>query len=329
MNGTDETTVPLAEVRHLRVVFGSGERQTVAVDDVGMSIAPGEIVGVVGESGAGKSMLAYSLMGLIDFVGGRVEEGTISLAGRAETPVEWGQIRGRLVSMIFQEPMSSLNPLLKIGTQLREAMRDRRGGWRQRAVELLEAVQIHDAERRIDQYPHEFSGGMRQRVMIAMALAQNAQLLIADEPTTALDATVQKEIVEVIRRLRDETALAVLFISHDIALVGEISDRTLVMYGGKIFEEGPTVEVLNSPRHPYTRLLLRSRPPDADRSELEKAPRDRQRLVEMPGSLQPTDNAVKLCRFLDRCPVRQPACETTPPPIRGNASHRVLCHAAT
>lgn len=306
---------PIIRLTDLSVVFPMADgRRLHAVDRVSLSISEGELVGIVGESGSGKSVTAQAMIGLTPFNGGRKLGGRIEIDGTDLDDADertWREIRGRTIGMVFQEPLSALNPLLTIGNQMKEAIervpsRSRRA-WRPTAIELLSEVQIGEPEMRLSQFPHELSGGMRQRVTIAMALAQHPRLLIADEATTALDVTVQREIVELLLRLNRERGLAVVFISHDLALVGEFCRRIVVMYGGQIVEEGAASDVLNSPKHPYTELLLRARPSTT------ASARDK-RLIEIDGAIEPAYEHSRLCRFLNRCPISIASCNVDSPP---------------
>ena len=273
MNHVDRKTgtEPLLDVRSLTTVFPSVDGDVVAVDDVSFQIRPGETVALVGESGSGKSVTARSIMRLVDFMGGEIRKGevrlrvdgqTLDLVGLPESQMR--RLRGNMVSMIFQEPMTSLNPVLSIGQQITEVIRlhQRVGEKEARSIALktLKLVRIPEAEKRLAQFPHELSGGMRQRVMIAIALACRPALLIADEPTTALDVTIQAQILQLIKSLQAEIGMAVLFITHDMGVVAEVADRVVVMYHGRKVEDGPTAEVFAAPRHSYTRALLSAIP---------------------------------------------------------------------
>uniref|UniRef100_UPI0012FFF4AD ATP-binding cassette domain-containing protein n=1 Tax=Oceaniglobus roseus TaxID=1737570 RepID=UPI0012FFF4AD len=263
---------PIVSVRNLRVDFDSGGRTVTGVEDVGFSIAPGETVCVVGESGSGKSVTSLSIMRLVEFGGGRIADGTIrfrradgsELDVTAADDATMQAIRGGEIGMVFQEPMTSLNPVFTIGRQLADGLMLHRGLSEEaalaRALDLLREVRIPEPEQRLRQYPHELSGGMRQRVVIAMAMACRPRLLIADEPTTALDVTIQAEILALIDRLKRETGMAVLFITHDMAVVAQMADRVAVMYRGRIVEEGPVAEIFEHPRQDYTRNLLAAVP---------------------------------------------------------------------
>jgi oligopeptide transport system ATP-binding protein len=259
--------VPLLSVTDLRTSFYTRNGTYRAVDGVNFSVERGETLGIVGESGSGKSVTCYSIMGLVPQPPGRIESGTAMFDGVDLlhcTPAQSRAIRGKRVSMIFQDPMTSLNPYLRISDQLIEPLlihqNISKADARRRAVEALELVGINDAARRINLYPHEFSGGMRQRVMIAMALITRPELLIADEPTTALDVTVQAQILELIKKMQRELGMAVIFITHDLGVVSGLCDRVQVMYAGRIVETADTRTLFYSPRHPYTRGLQRSIP---------------------------------------------------------------------
>jgi len=263
---------PLARIENLRVEFETRDGRVVGVEDVSFSVDPGETVCIVGESGSGKSVSSLSLMRLIDYGGGTIAGGRMLFDRREGGEIDLAQtdqglmrtIRGNEIGMIFQEPMTALNPVFTVGRQLSEGLRVHRGmdkaQARARALELLNEVRIPEAERRLDQYPHELSGGMRQRVVIAMALACAPRLLIADEPTTALDVTIQAEILALIDRLKRQTGTAVIFITHDMAVVAQMADRVVVMFRGNKVEEGPVEEIFESPRHDYTRALLAAVP---------------------------------------------------------------------
>ena len=311
-------TAPLLEVRDLQVAFQSratGAR-VVPVEEVGFDVSPGERVGLVGESGSGKSLTALAVMGLIPRIGGELGPRTsISLSGesllaKSEREMRW--IRGGQIAMIFQDPLSSLNPVLKTGRQVVEALELHRPDLDKRemrdvAVDLLDQVHLPRPERLMDSYPHELSGGMRQRVMIAIALAGDPDLLIADEPTTALDVTIQAEVLDLLHELGEARDLAVLLITHDLSIIAGFTHRVLVMYGGRLVEQAATSELYADPRHPYTGLLLRSIPP-LDRTE--------DRLVAIAGS--PPEPAARPdgCGFNPRCPFAEaPVCTTEPPPL--------------
>jgi ABC-type dipeptide/oligopeptide/nickel transport system ATPase component len=256
---------PLLDVQHLTVVFEGAPRVT-AVDDVGFHIAPGETLGLVGESGSGKSVTAFSVLRLLQ-PPGRITGGRIMFEGRdllALPEREMRQVRGARISLIFQEPMTALNPVMRVGDQIAEALTVHRKAAaseaRERAVTLLEAVRIPDAGRRVRDYPYQLSGGMRQRVMIAIALACHPALVIADEPTTALDVTIQAQVLDLLRELRAEYNLSLLLITHDFGVIAEMADRVAVMYRGAIVEQGPVRQILRTPAHDYTRSLLAAVP---------------------------------------------------------------------
>ena len=254
-------TAPLLDVQHLTVTFGS----TTAVDDVSFQIAPGETLGLVGESGSGKSVTAFSILRLLQ-PPGRITGGQVLFEGRdllALPEREMRAVRGARISLIFQEPMTALNPVMRVGEQIAEALTVHGTGHREahdRAVELLDAVRIPDAARRARDYPHQLSGGMRQRVMIAIALACRPPLIIADEPTTALDVTIQAQVLDLMRELKARYNLALLLITHDFGVIAEMADRVAVMYKGKLVEEGAVRQILRDPRHDYTKQLLAAVP---------------------------------------------------------------------
>jgi len=292
--------VSLLVVEDLAVSFGRAGRRVPVLDGVSFSIEPGEILGVVGESGSGKTVTALALARLLGEQGA-IERGRILLDGRdlaALSAEEMTAVRGRDLAMIFQEPMTSLNPLLRAGFQVAEVLMEHLGLDRaeamRRATALLDQVGIADAPRRAEAYPHQLSGGMRQRVMIAMALACKPKLLIADEPTTALDVTIQAQILRLLRELRERTGAAILLITHDLGVIAETVDRVLVMYAGEIVEEAPVERLFSAPAHPYTRLLLRSIPSvEAKRRTLEAIAGAPPSPLRFPGG----------CRFHPRCPL--------------------------
>ena len=300
-------SAPLLSVRDLSVAFG---RNTV-VEGVSFDLAPGEILGVVGESGSGKSVTALSIMRLIPSPG-RVT-GRIDFAGQdlmALPEPRMREIRGRDIAMIFQEPMTSLNPVFTCGDQVMEALVHHRGldraGARAEALKLLKLVEIPSAERRLDDYPHQLSGGMRQRVMIAMALACRPKLLLADEPTTALDATIQAQILDLLRGLQRELGMAVVLITHDLGVVSEVAHRVLVMYAGRVVETSPAAAIFARPLHPYTEGLLASIP---------RLEGPIERLDAIPGQVPTPDAMPAGCRFAPRCRYAEPACAASPPPL--------------
>ena len=316
---------PLLEVRDLAVeVPAPGGRWLRAVDDVSFTVGRGETVGLVGESGSGKTLVSMALMGLAPAVGARIAGGSITFDGTDLTTVperQWRAARGRDLAMIFQQPIRSLNPAYTVGEQIAEAARKHLGlgrrAARQRAVEMLDRVHIPRAAQRVDEYPHEFSGGMCQRVMIAMAMVANPSLLIADEPTTALDVTVQARILELIRELQAETGVSVLFISHDLGVISEVCRRTIVMYAGQVVEEGTVEDVFLRPRHPYTSALLGS----------VSGTGDTRRLRTIPGSIPRVGTAPDGCRFAPRCELAVEGTCTGPGPIPlvTDHGHAVRC----
>ena len=314
----------LLSIRNLRVVFKTERGDVPAVDDVSFELASGEILGVVGESGSGKSVTALSIMGLLPRPPARIDRGSIWFEGQnlaTFSANEMRQIRGSGIGMIFQEPMTSLNPVFTIGDQLMETVRvHQRVGPRQqrtRAIEMLERVGIAMAERRLDDYPHQLSGGMRQRVMIAMALMCNPRLLIADEPTTALDVTIQQQILELLLDLRDEFRMGIMIITHNMGVVAEMADRVVVMYAGKVVEQAPVNELFEQPAHPYTRGLLGSIPSLSE---------ERKRLKTIPGTLPNPALLPPGCRFAPRCPWRIDACVSAVPPLANlRAGHDSAC----
>jgi oligopeptide/dipeptide ABC transporter ATP-binding protein len=320
MRGDDE---PLLAIRGLSVAFGPADRPVRAVAEAGLTLARGEILGIAGESGSGKSTLCAAIMRTLPRTA-RVS-GEIRFAGRSlltMTEREMAAIRGRELSMVLQNPMTSLDPLYSIGNQLEEVLRERRREADGRAgpgsaVEVLRRVHLTAPELRLRQYPHQLSGGMRQRVLIGMATAAAPALLIADEPTTALDASIQDEILVLFRELRDSAGSAVVIVTHDLSAIRRLSDRVIVMYAGRIVEEGPTAEVFAAPRHPYTRALLASLPRiEEDEIVLEPIPGQVPNLAELPPG----------CAFADRCPVALPACRVgVPPESRVGERHRAFC----
>jgi peptide/nickel transport system ATP-binding protein/oligopeptide transport system ATP-binding protein len=307
-------TQPLLSVRNLRTVFDLGGGQVAkAVDDVSFDLNPGEILGIVGESGSGKSITALTIMGLLPKPPARVAGGQVLFEGRdllTCPPKELRRIRGGAISMIFQEPMTSLNPVFTIGDQLMETIRahEKIGAeaCRKRAAEILDKVGIASAQKRLRDYPHQLSGGMRQRVMIAMAIACNPKLLIADEPTTALDVTIQSQILYLLMSLRRDLGMAVVMITHNMGVIAEFADRVMVMYAGRAVEQAPVEALFASPRHPYTRGLLGSIPVIED---------ERERLATIPGSLPDPRNLPPGCRFEPRCGFADDLCRATLPEL--------------
>ncbi|SEE45322.1 peptide/nickel transport system ATP-binding protein [Rhizobiales bacterium GAS191] len=310
---------PLLSIEDLAVTFRGEDGETTPVRGVTLRVDPGETVALVGESGSGKSVTSLAVMGLLPKPSGRVSAGRILLRRRAGDVVDLARLpqpqlralRGAEIAMVFQEPMTSLNPVLSVGEQIAESVRlhmglDRAAALR-RAEEMLGLVEIPDARRRVHDYPHQMSGGMRQRVMIALAMACNPSLVIADEPTTALDVTIQAQILALIDRLRRETGMGVLFITHNLGVVAAISDRVTVMYAGHVVESGKVRGLFRNPRHPYTRALLDCLPARALRD-----PDGRKLVRAIPGS-SATPRPKEGCDFAPRCPSAQPACSTNIP----------------
>ncbi len=317
---------PLLEVRDLQTHFHTQDGVVKAVDRVSFSVDRGETLGIVGESGCGKSVTSLSIMRLIPSPPGKIAGGQILFDGEdllQQSEERMRQIRGNRIAMIFQDPMTSLNPVLTIGRQITESLElhlklSRREA-QKRAAELLDMVGIPSASKRLDNYPHQFSGGMRQRVMIAMALSCNPELLIADEPTTALDVTIQAQILELINRLKEELHTAVIIITHDLGVVAGMTDRVTVMYAGRVVEEGPTREIFENPRMPYTIGLLRSIPrlDEARRRKLNPIRGLPPNLIDLP----------PICAFSPRCDFAQERCITTRPELRPvGAGHAAACH---
>ena len=292
-------TPPLLEVRRLRVEFPTRHGTLVALDDISFDIAPGEVLGVVGESGAGKSLTGASIIGLLD-PPGRIAGGEVRFDGRRIDNLPYAEmrrIRGRHIGAIFQDPLTTLNPLYTVGHQLIETMQTHlplsKDGARKRAIALLAEVGIPAPERRIDHYPHQFSGGMRQRVVIALALCANPKLIVADEPTTALDVSIQAQIITLLKRLCRDNGTDIMLVTHDMGVIAETADRVAVMYAGRVVEIGPVQEVIHNPQHPYTTGLMGSIP--AVGQELERLP-------QIEGSM-PRLNAIPAgCPFNPRCP---------------------------
>ena len=313
-------------VDHLDVEYRTAAADLPVLRDVSLEVGRGEIVGVVGESGCGKSTLSSAVIGLLP-PNGRITGGAIRLGDRDVTALDAAamrELRGPEVAMIFQDPLSSLNPVFTIWTQIRDALRAHAQGAfdataaRARAAQTLAELGIPDADRRLDDYPHQFSGGMRQRIMIAMALLLEPSLLIADEPTSALDATLQAQIVAIIARIRRERETAVLFVTHDLALVSNLCDRVAVMYCGSVVESGPVAAVFRDPVHPYTRALIASVPSRHEHVE---------RLTTIPGQVPSLSALPAGCAFAARCAVARPTCSAVAPPAREQDGRIVRCHA--
>jgi len=318
----------LLRVENLKTHFHTRDGIVRAVDGVSFEVGAGETLAIVGESGCGKSVTSMSILRLLPMPPARIADGRIEFDGRNLLELsepEMRKVRGNAISMIFQEPMTSLNPVLTIGRQIAEALVLHRGMSQKeataRAIEMLRKVHIPEAERRITQYPHELSGGMRQRVMIAMALACGPRLLIADEPTTALDVTIQAQILELMRELHRETGAAIILITHDLGVVAEMAQRVVVMYAGRKVEEAPIEELFANPRHPYTRGLLGSMPHLGDSvNETGK------RLVEIPGMVPSLKDPAPGCLFAPRCPNVIDRCTRDAPPLeRHGAGHWAAC----
>ena len=319
----------LLSVRDLETHFFTQDGITRAVGGVSFEVAKGETLGIVGESGCGKSVTALSIMRLLPdrlarTVGGSVTMGNTDLLSLPEERMR--AIRGNRIAMIFQEPMTSLNPVLTIGHQIAEAVRIHQGASRQaaekRAVEMLKLVRIPDAQSRLADYPHQFSGGMRQRVMIAMALACNPELLIADEPTTALDVTIQAQILDLMLELKERTGAAVILITHDLGVVAEVCQRVIVMYAGKKIEEASVTDLFDQPAHPYTRGLMTSIPRF-------KGVAKKRRLTEIPGIVPSLREPIEGCAFAPRCTFATTRCSNEEPKLRTiGRGHTTACHEA-
>jgi peptide/nickel transport system ATP-binding protein len=318
----------LLDVKNLKTYFFTDEGIVRAVDGVDLYIEKGETLGVVGESGCGKSVTALSIMKLIPSPPGKIVEGEILYNGTnlVDLPArQMRKIRGKEISMIFQEPMTSLNPVFTCGEQIAEALRLHEGLGRRAAmdktVEMLKLVHIPNAERRVKEYPHQLSGGMRQRIMIAMALSCNPKLLIADEPTTALDVTIQAQILELLNELKSKLKMAVMLITHDMGVIAETAQRVVVMYAAKVAEEASVGDLFKEPLHPYTQGLLRSIP------RIDLAATERRRLETIPGTV-PTlrGEIVPGCRFAPRCPFVKSVCTEKDPVIKEvKPGHKVAC----
>lgn len=315
-------TAPLLEVKNLKVEFPTRHGLLTAIDDVSFSIAPGEVLGVVGESGAGKSITGTAIIGLLE-PPGRIASGEILLNGKRIDNLSYDQmraIRGREIGAIFQDPLTSLNPLYTVGRQLTETIQTHLhlsgDAARKRAVELLAETGIPAPDKRVDQYPHQFSGGMRQRVVIALALAANPKLLIADEPTTALDVSIQAQIIQLIKKLCREHGTAVMLVTHDMGVIAETADRVAVMYAGRVAEIGPVAQVIHHPQHPYTRGLMGSIP---------KMDADVPRLAQIDGAM-PRLNAIPAgCAFNPRCPQVFDRCTRERPDLLPAGTTQAAC----
>ena len=313
---------PLLDVRHLRVEFPTRHGTLLALDDISFDIAPGEILGVVGESGAGKSLTGAAIIGLLD-PPGRIAGGEIWFEGRRIDHLpyeEMRKVRGRSIGAIFQDPLTSLNPLYTIGRQLTETIQTHlplsAAEARARAISLLEETGIQAAAQRIDQYPHQFSGGMRQRVVIALALAAEPKLIVADEPTTALDVSVQAQIISLLKRLCKDHGAAVMLVTHDMGVIAETCDRVAVMYAGRIAEIGPVQSVIHAPAHPYTSGLMGSIP---------SMDEDRERLLQIDGAMPRLTGIPSGCAYHPRCPRAFSRCRIERPDLMPSGDTRAAC----
>jgi peptide/nickel transport system ATP-binding protein len=320
------TEEPVLSVENLQTAFFTDKETIRAVDGISFDVEPGETVGIVGESGSGKSVTARSIMGLIDDPGRVLDGSSIQFYGEeltTKSKEEYRELRGSGIAMVFQDPLTSLNPVYTVGNQLKETIKINRNlesrSVTELAIELLEAVSIPDARRRMTEYPHEFSGGMRQRAVIAMALACDPDLLICDEPTTALDVTIQAQILELLKDLQENRNLSIMFITHDMGVIASIADRVNVMYAGEIVESAPVDHIYESPKHPYTQGLLESIPgrhPDEDR------------LRTIEGDVPTPNEEATNCRFAPRCPEAFDACSEVHPEhvqISESDEHTAAC----
>ena len=322
--------MPLLEIKGLKTHFKTDDGWLHAVDGVDLAIDAGQTVCVVGESGCGKSVTAKTVLKLIDMPPGKIVAGQVLWQGRDLVPLraeEMRKIRAKEIAIIFQEPMTSLNPVYTVGEQIAESVRLHEGLSRaeamNRAVEMLKLVNIPTPERRIKDYPHQFSGGMRQRVMIAIALACNPKLLIADEPTTALDVTIQAQILDLMQELKDRLGMAVMLITHAMGVVAEVAQKVVVMYAGQVIEEAPVGDLFEHPRHPYTQGLIRSIP------RIDLAATHKLRLEAIPGTVPKLIEPRAGCRFADRCKFVQAECRAATPPLRDfTPGHKVACFLA-
>ncbi|MCU7370897.1 ABC transporter ATP-binding protein [Paucibacter sp. O1-1] len=321
------TDAPLLDIRGLKTHFATDAGWLHAVDGVDLSVQRGETVCVVGESGCGKSVTAMSVLKLLPMPPGRIVAGQILWQGRDLVTLpesEMRRIRAKQIAIVFQEPMTSLNPVYTVGQQIAEVLRLQEGLNRRdamdRAVEMLRLVNIPTPERRVRDYPHQFSGGMRQRVMIAMALSCNPQLLIADEPTTALDVTIQAQILELLAELKSRLGMSILLITHAMGVVAEVAQRVVVMYAGKVIEEATVEQLFANPRHPYTQGLIRSIP------RIDLAATHKVRLEAIAGTVPKLINPPEGCRFAPRCKYASSACTQATPALREIApGHKVAC----
>ena len=319
-------TKKILEVKDLSTWFYTEEGIVKALEDVSFSIEQGEILGIVGETGCGKSVTSRTIMGLIPQPPGKIVGGEVLFEGRDLLKLgdeDMRSIRGKDMAMIFQDPMSSLNPVLKVGFQVMEAIKgdgnvsDREA--RKRALDMFEKVNIPDPEKSLNRYPHQFSGGMKQRVMIAMALSCNPRLLIADEPTTALDVSIQAQILSLIKGLQRDFGSSIMLISHDLGVIATMAQKVAVMYAGSIIEYGSVKDIFESPSHPYTKGLLGAIP---------RLDRDQESLDVIKGALPDLINLPEGCKFRERCPVAEPLCATARPPrLKVKEGHEVACYA--
>jgi peptide/nickel transport system ATP-binding protein len=322
--------MPLLDIQGLKTHFKTDDGWLHAVDGVDIAIDAGQTVCVVGESGCGKSVTAKTVMKLIDMPPGKIVAGRVMWQGRDLVPLaadEMRKIRAKEIAIIFQEPMTSLNPVYTIGDQIAESVRLHEGLSKaesiNRAIEMLKLVNIPTPERRVKDYPHQFSGGMRQRVMIAIALACNPKLLIADEPTTALDVTIQAQILDLMQDLKDRLGMAVMLITHAMGVVAEVAQKVVVMYAGKVVEEATVEELFANPKHPYTQGLIRSIP------RIDLAATHKVRLEAIPGTVPKLIEPAEGCRFAARCKFAEASCSTATPPLRElSPGHKVACFLA-
>ncbi len=320
-------SAPLLDIRGLKTHFNTDDGWVRAVDGVDISIGAGETVGIVGESGCGKTVTAMSVLKLLPMPPGKIVEGQILWQGRDLVPLgkdAMNEIRAKEIAIVFQEPMTSLNPVYSVGEQIAEVVRRHEKVGRKasmdRAAEMLSLVQIPNATARVNDYPHQFSGGMRQRVMIAMALSLNPKLLIADEPTTALDVTIQAQILDLLADMKDRLGMAVMLITHAMGVVAEVTQRVVVMYAGKVVEEAPVRQLFAKPMHPYTQGLIRSIP------RLDRAGKAKERLEAIPGTVPNMLTPPPGCRFAARCKFATDKCLAGIPPLREvEPGHKVAC----
>ncbi len=322
MSTAASTAEPVLRVRNLSVSFPGRRGVLKALDDISFDLAPGEILGMVGESGAGKSMTGLAVQRLLE-PPGHISGGEVHLLGQRIDQLPEAQmerLRGKQIGAVFQDPLTSLNPLFTVGHQISETIRVHLGGSRRAAMdqarELLRRVGIPSPDDRVNHYPHQFSGGMRQRVVIALALAAQPRLIIADEPTTALDVSIQAQIMSLLRRLCDETGVAMLLVTHDMGVIAQTADRIAVMYAGRLIELAPVHEVLRQPRHPYTRGLIGAIP-----ALRKRAPR----LTQIDGSMPRLDSIPQGCAFNPRCPEAGPRCRAHRPELSATPAGKVAC----